>query len=106
MDDSVDIGTGPIDLAVNESLQIQRATFGIESVAIEVEFQNVGGVDQFRRDGTRQEVPVGIPSVAGTDVSVGIHYTLGRQYAIRRHQVVQQLRIGRTRGVGLRGGSA
>jgi hypothetical protein len=42
MHDGVDVGSRLVDLPVNEPLEVEAATAGIDGGAVQIEFQDIG----------------------------------------------------------------
>jgi hypothetical protein len=53
VDDGVHVGPALVNLAVDESLGVELAVARVERVAVKVEFQDIAGCDELRRERAR-----------------------------------------------------
>ena len=90
VDDGVDVGTGPVDLAVNEALEIRRATGRVHRVPVEIELQDVGGGHQLRRHRPREQKTIGSRRMPDAHVSHRVEDVLHREDPVRRDEVLDE----------------
>jgi len=84
------VGTRPVNLAVDEPLEIERASRRVHTHAVEVVLHDVGCGDQLGRQGAGQPVALRIPVVANAHVAVCVHHTLVCQDPVGGHEVVDE----------------
>ena len=94
MHNGVDVGPGAKNLAVDETLEIDALSARFDSVAVEVELQNVGCCDRARRHVARQQEAVCAVRMPGADVAERIHHALMEEDVVSIHKVGDELRIG------------
>src|SRR6266852_3032055 len=68
--DRMHVGTRFIDRTMNKSFEIQGATVVAYRMSVQGEFHNVGALDQLRTARPRQQVTLGMPGMAHTDMAV------------------------------------
>src|SRR5262249_31055847 len=59
-------------------------------LAAEIEFDDVLGTDQVRRQGARDEEPLRVVRMTDADMTVGVDHLLPRQDAVGDHQIADQ----------------
>ena len=82
MNDRLDVGTRLIDLAVDETFEVETAALGVDGDTIEIEFDDVVGRHEFRSERARQEVArqvIGMPCA---------HVAVTRQDALRGEDAI------------------
>src|SRR5215471_11615294 len=94
--DRQDVGTRPVDLAVDEALQIDAATVRIERVAVEVEGEYVLAAHQRRRHVAGKQKMPGRLVVADAYVSEAVDDTLAVKDAIGDSEPLHECRLARS----------
>ena len=74
--DGIDVRPRLVDLAVNETLDEHAAAVLIDRIGIEVEFHDVVGGHQSRRDRAGHQVPVWVGRMTDADMAESIHHAL------------------------------
>ena len=86
----------PIHFAVDEALEIDGAAAGVERVAVEIVFDDVGRGDEAGRHVARQEKAVRVLVVADADMAERVEHALLEQDAVGDRQVLDQVGAGRS----------
>ena len=97
VNDRSNVRPGSVNFGMDEPLRIERAAFRVYGIPIEIEFDEIGCRDQFRRERSRHDEPVRGAIVASAHVAEAIEHALLSQDPICGDQVFDQCRIGRTR---------
>ena len=87
----------PVDLPVDEALQIETASLPVHGHAVEIVLEDVVGGDQLRSQRTCHEVAIGIPVVPDADVAPRVNHAVIGQDAIGGDEVVDEPRGSRAR---------
>src|SRR5450631_2693300 len=95
MDYGLHVRSYPVDLAVDESLQIRAPAFCVDRVSLEIEFHDVGGGDRRRRDASREQEAVRVSIVPDADMAEAVDHAFAVQDMVRAHQVFDQDRVRR-----------
>ena len=82
-----------VDFGVDEALQEHRSAARIYGVAVEVEFHDVVGRHQRRRQRARHQEMIGIGGMAGADMAKTIQHAEIGENAASGHDVIDQRRI-------------
>jgi hypothetical protein len=90
-----------IDFPVDEALEVLRASFGIDWIAVQVVLQSVVSGHQCRCQVPREQIAPGVTIMARADVPIAVSYALVGQDVVRGHEIFNQLWVGRP--VGMRG---
>jgi hypothetical protein len=77
---------------VDEALEHRLAAVGVERLAVEVVLDEIGFLDQLRRNRSRQVVALRVARRAQADVAVGVDDAVRREDAVSRDQVFQFFR--------------
>src|SRR5712692_9732481 len=93
--DSLDVGPRLVDLAVDETLEVERAAARVHRHAVEVVLHDVGRGHQLGRDGARHQIAARVAVVPRAHVPVAVEHTLVDQNAVGGYQVLDQGRIRR-----------
>jgi len=91
VDDRVHVGPGAIDLAMDVAFEIGRARFAGHGLGFGVEFHDVGGGDQFRRERARQQEVAGALGMADADVAEAVQHVVFGQHAVGDDEIVDHL---------------
>ena len=80
---------------MDETLAVKQfaVVLRIDGLAVEIEHQNVGRGHRFRRDRARHQIAARIARIAHADMAEGIEHIQPRQRAVRRDEIVDELRI-------------
>ena len=95
MNDRLHVGTRAVDLAVNEPLEVDAATFGVDRVAVEIEGKDVFAPDQTRRHVAREQEMIGRAVVTDAGVAESVDHALPVQNAVGGDQLVDERGVGR-----------
>ncbi len=76
------VGPHLIDAAVDDPFRIKLHVRRLDRLGVERELQNVLGLDQSRRAGTREQVTAGILRMADADMAEGVENAFVRQHAV------------------------
>ena len=95
VDDRHHVGTGAVDLAVDEALAGELAAAAVGRVRVEVEHHDVALLHRARRAVARDQEAIGTLVVARADVAVTVEHALVREDVVRKDEVIDELRIGR-----------
>ena len=93
--DGIDIGTGLVDLAVDEALNIHESPGLIDRIGIEVVFHDVRRGDDRGRLGARQEISIGRMGMTHAYMAIAVEDALVGQDAVGRDQVFDGSRVDR-----------
>jgi hypothetical protein len=83
---------------VNEALEIGGAAARVHRVRVEIVLHDVGRGDQLGGERARHKVAIRIVIVARADVAVAVEHVLIHEDAVRGHEVLDELRVGRPGG--------
>src|SRR5437660_8831393 len=97
VNDGFDVGTGSVDFCMNESLRVQRASLCIDSITVEVQFDQIRRRHKLRSQRSRQDEAIGIPVVPGAHVSKPVENALLAEDAISSDEILDECRICGTR---------
>src|SRR5204862_8116032 len=79
-----------VDFAVDEAFQEHRAAAGIDRIAVEIEFHDVAGGDQRRRQRPRHQEAIWIARMARADMAEGIDHAEVGEDAAAGHDIPKQ----------------
>ncbi len=104
----IDVRPRLVNLAVDEALAVKQhaVIFGIDRLAVEIEHQDIGRGDRFRRDRTRDHIAVRIARIAHADMAEGVEHVKPRQRAIGGDEIVDQTASSRPEARARRDGAA
>src|SRR5271166_2568404 len=91
--DRPNLGIGLVDLAVNKSLDIERAPARVEGVAVEVEFHDVVRCDETRRHAARQQKACCVLLVPRADMPKAVDHALVGEDAVGGDEIVDLVLI-------------
>ena len=91
MHDRIDLGAGLVNLAVDHALTIEAEFGRPDRLGIQIEFDDVGHLRQFRRAVARDEKALRIIGVAHADVPERVEHVLVGENARSDDQFVQSL---------------
>src|SRR6266436_8385871 len=95
MYDRLDVGMGLVDFAVDEALDIERTTAWLESIAVEIELQDIAGRDQARSHAAGEQKAPRVRLVPHADMSEAIDHALVREDAVGGDEIVNEVRMRR-----------
>src|SRR5450759_4357682 len=96
----MNVGTCPVDFAVDETLQIYLTIPLVDGVCIEIEFHDVIGRDKRRGKAARHQKSTFIFVVSYAYVSKTVHDTLLVENSVRDNEILNESRIGFARSKG------
>ena len=79
-----------VDFAVNEAFEKHRPAAGIDRLAVEIEFHDVSGGDQRRRQRPRHQKMIWVGRMARADMAEGVDNAEVGENAAARHDIVDQ----------------
>ena len=86
--DRVDVEPPLKDFAVDVAFEIERDAGVGDRVAVEVEFQDILGGDQFRRHRAREQVAFGVSRGAQAYMPIGIDHPMGGENPVGQNKLV------------------
>src|SRR5262249_52321635 len=95
---SPNVGSGAIDLSVDEAFRIQCSALCVDSVTIEVELDEVGCRYEFRCERSRHDESVDCPIMARADMTEAVKHSLLSKYPICSDEIFNERGIRRPCG--------
>ena len=92
--DGVDIGTRPVDFAVDEALQVDASSGRVERFAVEIEGDEVFTVHEAGCHVAGEQKVPGRTVVARAHVPEAVDHALVVENAVGEHEPVEERRIG------------
>src|SRR5207244_1942896 len=83
MNDRLHVGTGSIDFAVNEPLDVAGGRAFLHRHAVEVVLEDVGRRDQRGRPGARKKIMIRVARIPQADVPVSVENRFVREDSVR-----------------------
>ena len=77
-----------VDFAVDEAFQKQRPAVRIDGVAVEIEFHDVGGGDQRRRQRPRHQKAIWVGRMTRADMAEGVDHAEVGENAAAGHDIL------------------
>src|SRR5437016_2540699 len=89
--DRPDVAMGLVDSAMDEALDIERATPQLERVAVKVELQNVVCSDETRRHAAREQKEFRVSRVPYADMSETVDHAPIGEDAVGGDEIVDEI---------------